>query len=199
MSPETARNLDRARRWISEGARTFAAGLLVFLPLIVLVVVLRFLFEAVQSLAVLVFGLTRSVPGAVGVFLVTLALIFYAGRKLRRQEKWLLNRVERFLAALPLVGSWYQTLKDLVDILAGPGQKNRYLGVVKVPFGTGHVLGFVTRREVLEGRTTLTVFVPTSPNPTSGIVLFFPEEAVLPTDLSPESAFARIISLGLKA
>ena len=86
-----------------------------------------------------------------------------------------------------------------MEVLAGPGQKDRYLGVVKVPFGSGHVLGFVTRREVLEGRTTLTVFVPTSPNPTSGIVLFFPEEAVLPTDMSPESAFARIISLGLKA
>ncbi|EFQ24402.1 DUF502 domain-containing protein [Aminomonas paucivorans] len=199
MSPQTEQTLHRGRRWISEGTRTFAAGLLVFLPLIVLVVVLRFLFEAVQSLAALVFGLTRSVPGAVGVFLVTLALIFYAGHKLRRREKWLLDRVERFLAALPLLGSWYQTLKDLVEVLAGPGQKDRYLGVVKVPFGSGHVLGFVTRREVLEGRTTLTVFVPTSPNPTSGIVLFFPEEAVLPTDLSPESAFARIISLGLKA
>ena len=42
MSPQTEQTLHRGRRWISEGTRTFAAGLLVFLPLIVLVVVLLF-------------------------------------------------------------------------------------------------------------------------------------------------------------
>ena len=62
------------------------------------------------------------------------------------------------------------------------------------------MIGFVTKKETEEdGSSTVTVFVPTSPNPTTGLVLFFPEERVKFVDMTPEKAFTKIISLGMKS
>ena len=69
-----------------------------------------------------------------------------------------------------------------------------------MPVAGGYIIGFVSRREVLEdGSVQLTIFVPTSPNPTTGLVFFFPEEKVEYLDLTPERAFTKIISLGVKS
>ena len=73
------------------------------------------------------------------------------------------------------------------------------LGKLAGPTG-GYIIGFVSRREVLaDGTAQLTVFVPTSPNPTTGLVFFFPEEEVEYLDMTPEKAFTKIISLGVKS
>ena len=62
------------------------------------------------------------------------------------------------------------------------------------------MIGFVTRRDVAEdGTANVAVFVPTSPNPTTGLVFFFPEEVVEYLDMTPENAFKVIISLGIKS
>ena len=66
-------------------------------------------------------------------------------------------------------------------------------------FGSGYMIGFITSREAKQdGTAQVTVFVPTSPNPTTGLVFFFPEEDVQYLDMTPEKAFAKIISLGMK-
>ena len=193
------RLLLRVRLALSSLVKTFGTGLMVFFPLIVTILVLNFVFASVEAILVWLFGLTNSVEATAGIMLVTLAIIFYGGYKIRRQEKWFMSRVDRFLAALPVVGSWYKVMRDLVDRLAGKDQKDMYLGVVEVPVGEGHVLAFVTRRDVMpDGTAMLTLFMPTSPNPTSGIVMFFPEDKVRKSNLSSDAAFAKIISLGLK-
>jgi uncharacterized membrane protein len=193
------RLLLRVRLALSSLVKTFGAGLIVFFPLIVTILVLNFVFASVEAILVWLFGLTNSVEATAGIMLVTLAIIFYGGYKIRRQEKWFMSRVDRFLAALPVVGSWYKVMRDLVDRLAGKDQKDMYLGVVEVPVGEGHVLAFVTRRDMMpDGTAMLTLFMPTSPNPTSGIVMFFPEDKVRKSNLSSDAAFAKIISLGLK-
>ena len=62
------------------------------------------------------------------------------------------------------------------------------------------MIGFVTKREAAkDGSSTVTVFVPTSPNPTTGLVLFFPEDKIKYVDMTPEKAFTKIISLGMKS
>ncbi len=69
-----------------------------------------------------------------------------------------------------------------------------------MPCGDGYIIGFVTKRETAEdGSPRVTIFVPTSPNPTTGLVFFFPEEKVEYLDLTPEKAFTKIISLGMKS
>jgi uncharacterized membrane protein len=193
------RFLLRLKLSVTWAVKTFGTGLVVFFPLIVTFLVLNFVFKSVEALFVWLFGLTNSVEATAGIMLFTVSLVFYGGYKIRRQEKWFMTRVDRFLAALPMVGSWYKVMRDLVDRFTRKDSNDMYLGVVEVPVGEGHVLAFVTKREVTQdGTVMLTLFMPTSPNPTSGIVLFFPEDKVRKSDMSAEAAFSKIISLGIK-
>jgi uncharacterized membrane protein len=175
-------------------------GILVFLPLVVLLFIVKFLLETTLQIGSALFGKTQSLEATVGILLGIVFFLAYAGHKFRSREKWLLTYMEKLILSVPFLGSWYGILKDLIASFSGASQDEKYLGVVKVPFGKAHVLGFVTRKgEGKDGDADLTVFVPTSPNPTSGLVFFFKERDVVYTNLSPEDAFARIISLGIKA
>ncbi len=186
------------RDWLGARAKDFFTGILGFLPLLVFVLILYYLFLGVQYIGVSVFGLTHSWEATTAILLCSVLLVVYAGHKLRRREKWFFQTIEKGIAKLPVVGGWYVTFRDLVASFSG-GSGKEYLGVVKVPFGGGYVIGFVTKRELDEnGQATVAVFTPTSPNPTTGLVFFFPESAIEYTDITPETAFARILSLGAK-
>lgn len=180
--------------------KNFFTGILVFLPLIALVLIIRFLVETAILLGTNLLGVTKSLEMTVLVFLLVVILIIYAGYKFRKREQWILNYLENLIVSIPYLGSWYKILKDLISSLSGTSGKggDQYLGVAKVPFGSGYVIGFVTSRCLYEGEIQVTIFMPTSPNPTSGIVLFFPEKEIEYLPLSPERAFTKIISLGVK-
>lgn len=193
------RFLIRTRLAVTSVAKTFGTGLLVFFPLIVTVLVLNFVFKSVEAIFVWIFGLTNSMKATAGILILTVGVVFYGGHKIRRQEKWFMTRIDRFLSALPMVGAWYKVMRDLVDRFTNKSSNDMYLGVVEVPLGDGFVLAFVTRRDLApDGSVLLTLFMPTSPNPTSGIVMFFPEDKVRKSSITPDAAFSKIISLGLK-
>ena len=130
------------------------------------------------------------------------ALIFilaYTGRKLRRKERWLLNIVEQGIGKIPFFGGWYITIRDMIQTFTSGSGAKGYLGTAKVPCATGYIIGFVTNKmKEKDGSVTVTIFVPTSPNPTTGLVFFFPEKDVEYIDMTPEKAFSKIISLGMK-
>ncbi|SMG23250.1 DUF502 domain-containing protein [Dethiosulfovibrio salsuginis] len=179
--------------------KNFATGLLVFLPLAILIFIVRLLIQTVTVVGKTLFGFTESVEATMVIFVLLIMVITYAGSKFAKREIWTLNSLEKAIIAIPLAGSWYETIKDLVGSFTGTGKTDAYLGVVRVPVGRGHVLGFVTRKDTgPDGEVSLSIFMPTSPNPTSGIVLFFREEDVQYVDITPEHAFKIIISLGLK-
>ncbi|PIE53760.1 MAG: hypothetical protein CSA35_09670 [Dethiosulfovibrio peptidovorans] len=179
--------------------RNFATGLLVFLPLAILIFILRLLIQTVTTVGRILFGITDSVEASLIIFGLLVIIITYAGSKFARRERWTLNSLERAIVAIPLVGSWYETIKDLVGSFTGTGKVEAYLGVVAIPVGAGSVLGFVTRRDITpDGTVQLSVFMPTSPNPTSGIVFFVDEKDVEHVNMSPEHAFKTIISLGIR-
>lgn len=186
---------------IKRFGKNFITGILVFLPLAILIFIIRVLVQTITAIGITLFGLTDSLEATLIIILAIVVVVTYAGSKFSRREKWTLNALEKAITAIPLVGSWYETIKDLVGSFTGTGSKNdAYLGVVKVSFGPAKVLGFVTKRtKSQDGTVLMNVFVPTSPNPTSGIVLFFDERDVVYVDMTPEQAFKVIISLGLKS
>lgn len=180
--------------------KDFCLGLIAFVPLATLVFVFYYLIMFFESFTGLIFGFTKSIDKTILISLFIVFLLVYTGRKLRRKEKWILNFIEQGVCKIPVIGGWYATFRDMVRAFTtGSGEKG-YLGTAKVPCGSGYIIGFVTRRETMpDGSLLTTIFVPTSPNPTTGLVFFFPEEEVEYLDLTPEKAFTRVISLGMKA
>jgi len=185
--------------------RYFLTGLLVIIPIWGTILILKALFVAVDGiLGDLLVQLVPShyVPG-LGI-LALIALVFAAGLFAtnfmgRRIVKWweaLLNRV-------PLVRGIYSTLKSMTDILSISKQAS-YNRVVLIQFPkNGHYcLAFVTgvTKEEMQDLTTgplVHVYVPTSPNPTSGYFLLVPEHEIMSVDISVEEAMKLIVSGGL--
>ena len=180
-------------------AKYFFLGCIAFIPLTVFVFIFYYLILFSKALGRMIFGLTESVETTVAITIIIVIMLIYTGRKLRRREKWFLTFVDQVISKIPVIGGWYSTFQDMVRTLTTGSGERGYLGTARVPCGEGYMIGFVTKRETEEdGSTTVTVFVPTSPNPTTGLVLFFPEERIKIVDITPEKAFAKIISLGMK-
>lgn len=186
--------------------RYFLTGLLVITPIWGTILVLKTLFVTVDSivgnvLADLVIQ-EYYFPG-LGIIALML-LIFFAGILATNLiGKRMVKRWEEFLDRVPIVRGIYATLKSVMDILSFK-QRERYDKVVMIQFPkNGHYcLAFVTgetREEIqaLAPQPLVHVFVPTSPNPTSGYFLLVPEQEVTPVELGVEEAMKLIVSGGL--
>ena len=117
--------------------------------------------------------------------------------------RWLLEFGEGTLLRIPLAGSVYKTLKQLLEtFLQGNSSRFRRVVLVEYPREGLYAVGFVTG--VLSAsiqtdfeQTMLSVFIPTAPNPTTGWYAVVPEQSVRDIDLSVEDAFRTIISAGI--
>lgn len=186
--------------------RYFLTGLLVITPIWGTILVLKTLFITVDSILgnMLARVVTEGyyVPG-LGILTLFL-LIFLAGMMATNLIGGrLVKRWEEFLDRVPVVRGIYATLKSMMDILSFK-QREKYNKVVMIQFPkNGHYcLAFVTgeTREEVQGLTSeplVHVYVPTSPNPTSGYFLLVPEKEVIAVDLSVEEAMKLIVSGGL--
>lgn len=119
--------------------------------------------------------------------------------------RWLLDVGERLLQAIPLAGQVYKTLKQLLEtILKDSSGKFRRVILVEYPrrgmwaiaFVTGAISDDIQQRM---NRPMLSVFIPTTPNPTTGWYAVVPEEEVVNLSMSIEDAFKIIISGGIVA
>ena len=199
---DTAKKPDKGNvSFMGRLGRDFFLGCVAFLPLALFIFLFYYLIYFFESIGSVIFGITQSRRTTVAISVFLVFLLIYIGRKLRRRERSILNLLEQFIITkIPVVGGWYTTFRDILQTFTARGGENSYLGTAKVPVAGGYIMGFVSRREVLaDGTAQLTVFVPTSPNPTTGLVFFFPEEEVEYLDMTPEKAFTKIISLGVKS
>ncbi len=146
-----------------------------------------------QDLINLALGLT--VP-LLGILLIGLMARNFVGR-------WLLEFGEGTLSRIPLAGSVYKTLKQLLETFLGDNSTRfRRVVLVEYPreglFSVGFVTGLVGPSLQPElDETLLSVFIPTAPNPTTGWYTLVPETSVKDLNISVEDAFRTIISAGI--
>ncbi len=186
--------------------RYFLTGLLVVIPIWGTMLILKTLFVAVDSILgnMLAAVVTRDyyVPGLGILTLVALMIAagFMATNYIGGQ---LVTRWEEFLARVPIVHGIYATLKSMMDILSFQ-ERAKYNKVVMIQFPRdgNYCLAFVTGEtgkavQAFASEPLIHVYVPTSPNPTSGYFLLVPEREVVAVDLSVEEAMKLIVSGGL--
>ncbi|MGD8497657.1 MAG: DUF502 domain-containing protein [Chromatiales bacterium] len=189
--------------------RYLIAGLLVWVPLVITVLVIKVLVDLMDRTLLLlppawrpeaVFGF--NIPGLGIVLTVVIVLVTgivvanLAGRKL--VGVW-----EALLARIPLVRSVYSASKQVLETVFGAGgQSFRKVLMIEYPRRGLYTLAFQTGVGVGEvqdktEQELITVFVPTTPNPTSGFVILVPRDAVLELDMSVEDGLKMIMSLGV--
>jgi uncharacterized membrane protein len=154
-------------------------------------------FEGLNPILVniLNFAVGLSVP-LLSILLIGLMARNIAGR-------WLLDFGERVLQAIPLAGQVYKTLKQLLEtLLKDSNGKFRRVILVEYPRQGIWVIAFVTgvisaEIQTQMSRPMLSVFIPTTPNPTTGWYAIVPEDEVVNLSMPIEEAFKIVVSGGI--
>ena len=184
--------------WQSIKTRIFA-GLLAIVPIAVTFWILKFLFTFLDSLASpFLKKVGIEIPG-LGIIL-TLLFIFVLGLFITNVlGKTLFNWGEKILAKLPIVNTIYNTIKQITSAFSGSTVKSfQQVIFIQYPREGLWTMCFVTNQSKNEnGDTFYHVFVPTTPNPTSGVFIVIPKKDAIHPDISVENGLKAIISGGI--
>lgn len=195
------------------------AGLLVWLPLGITIWVLSWLlgvldgvFAALLSVSQAVLPASafasieqlRHVPG-LGVAVMLVGLLLTGVFAANFVGQWWLRQWDRILQNIPIVKSIYSSVKQVSDTLfSSSGNAFREAVLVQYPRQGSWTIAFVTGKPGGEvaGRLPgemVSVYVPTTPNPTSGFFLMMPREDVHVLNMSVDEALKYVISMGVVA
>ena len=198
--------------------RLFLTGLLTLLPLWLTWVVVKFLFGLLSNtsrplIEPSLISLATQNPRTFGwlvepwvmsgialvATLLTILLVGWLARRVVGQR--LLRWFEALVARIPLANTIYGSARKLLDILQTKPDGTQRVVLIDFPHTEMKTLGFVTRvmREQGTGRELAAVYVPTTPNPTSGYLEIVPVEKITPTDWNVDQAMSFIISGGAVA
>jgi len=104
---------------------------------------------------------------------------------------------EKWLNYIPVIRSIYTTTKQIMNALSFSKSGFEKVVLIEYPRKNVWTIGFMTgEAKNHDGRRFYSIFLPTTPNPTSGWVLFVPEEEVFPSDMTVEQGLKAIISAG---
>ena len=193
----------------SQVRRYFITGLLVWVPVVITVWVLSILVRTMDQTLLLLPPALRTeswlgvyVPG-MGVIL-TLLVVFLTGLFAANMIGQRLVHVwERVLARIPVVNSIYNGVKQVSDTLLAPGgQAFRKALLVQWPSPGMWTVAFLTGKpdgdvaNHLQG-DYISIYVPTTPNPTGGYFVMVPRSAVVELDMTVDDALKYIVSMGV--
>jgi uncharacterized membrane protein len=194
--------------------RLFLTGLLTLLPIWLTWVVVKFVFVLLSDLSqpwvrpttaeiaardpLLAWVADPWVQTALALVatIVVILLVGWLARRVVGQQA--LRWFEAFVGRVPLAGTVYGSARKLLDILQTKPDGTQRVVLIDFPHTEMKTLGFVTRtvRERGTGRELAAVYVPTTPNPTSGYLEIVPVEKITPTDWTVDQAMSFIISGG---
>ena len=185
------------------------AGLLVWLPLVITVAIIKFVIDLLDGTILLLPPDYRpeallgfSIPGF-GIILAVVILLLtgmFAANLLGRR---LVQFWEAALGKIPLVRTVYNSVKQIsTTLLASQSTSFRKVVLVEYPRKDCWCIGFLSNEHVETDRNITdqqlqSIYLPTTPNPTSGFNLLIPDQDIIELDMSVEDGFKFIISMGV--
>ena len=187
--------------------RYLITGILSIVPIFSTYWIIKQLFLILSSpgteLYYIIFGNTKIdyIPEFLG-FLLTIFTIYLIGLLVTNIiGKRLFIRIEKFVSKIPFVNIVYKTVKQITQSLSSPN-RSAFKKVVKIQYPRKGLwtLTMVTGKSLdIKGNEYYHIFVPTTPNPTSGFMLYALKSDVIETDLTVEEGLKIIISGGMLA
>ena len=191
----------------------FVAGVLTFAPIGITIWAIAWIIQRLDSLLLprvlrLLFPdleVPPNLPFVGAIFTLFVILLFgVVARHLFGRE--IVRLWERLLSRVPVARNIYAAVKQLIDAIFVSGSQTNFRrvvlleyprrGVYAIAFTTGPARGPVGEAPAAD---PVNVFVPTTPNPTSGFYLVVPEADLTPLEITVEQAFKLVMSAGLVA
>jgi uncharacterized membrane protein len=207
---ESPLSVVKSRSFLSRIRGYFLAGILVSAPVGITVylawIIIGFIDHSITPLLPIKYNpetyLPFSLPG-LGVLMLVIGLTLIGALTAGLVGRWLLLTGERVLDKMPVIRSIYSATKQIFQTVFAQ-QSNAFReavlveyprpGIWAIAFITGTTSGEVQN---LTEQETVNIFLPTTPNPTSGFLLFVPREDVITLDMNVEEAIKMVISGGI--
>lgn len=185
------------------------AGLLIWIPIMVTVWVVRFVARILDQSLLLLPASWRPealvghyIPG-LGVIL-SLVLLLLTGALVRNLfGRQIVAGAENLVRRIPVVGPVYSGAKAFSEtVLTDQGKSFKQVVMVEFPRKGVYSIGFITADDLEEAQAKTAqdvtcVFVPTTPNPTTGFIILVPRDEVVHMDMSVDEAFRMLLTLGV--
>ena len=182
----------------------FITGVLVLIPIIITIYLTLFLIKISSKILPKELNpdhyLPYNIPGLE--ILISLSLITFIGwLSLTFIGKKFINFFEHVLNRIPILRTIYSSAEQLIENFSQNKKSKKSVVLVQYPREGILAVGFATKENTGRiksaiGEETISVFVPTTPNPTSGFLLMFPKKDVIFLDLNFEEASKFIVSAG---
>ncbi|MCF7968093.1 MAG: DUF502 domain-containing protein [Methylococcaceae bacterium] len=171
----------------------FLIGVLGLLPIVIIVQIVLYIEGFLRDTVLGIYGRYESILIPVLLFGGAVGVVIYIGYLLKQDKAHVLYFLEKIIHRIPLLGTVYRVSQKLLKLFHDDND-NKITDVVFIEYPKPDlwVPAYVTNRM----DSMLVVYVPTSPNPTSGFTIMVDESKVIQTQLSIEEVSSFIISLG---
>jgi len=189
---------------MKELRKIFLTGLLVVIPIAGTLSLIVWLFNTVDSIFRIPIEKIIGFP-IIGIgVVITVSIIFVTGIFATNYlGKKIIHLTDKTMRKIPIVNAIYTSMKQLIDTVF-MDQKNAFKSVVLVQYPSKgiYVLGFVTASapEAIcdkVGETMKSIFIPTTPNPTSGMLVMIPEKDIIYLNMQIDMAIKLVVSGGI--
>ena len=182
----------------------FIAGIVVLIPIAITVYITLFIIKISSNILPKEINpnhyLPYNIPGVE--ILITFILITFIGwLSLSFLGKRLLDVFNNLLQRIPILRTIYSAITQMTETFTKTNDNKKNVVLVEYPRKGSWAVGFATKENSGEisdktNKNLINVFIPTTPNPTSGFLLMFPKEDVIYLDLTFEEASSFIVSAG---
>ena len=182
----------------------FFTGIVVLVPIGLTIYLSKFLINTSSKILPSQvnpnYYLPFKIPG-LEIIITIIFIIFVGFISLSYLGKKFLNIIDFLFKKIPLLGTFWSAIKQMSQSFKESGSKSKSVVLVQYPRKDVWAVGFATKENTGEitnktGRQLINVFVPTTPNPTSGFLLMFPKEDVIYLNMTFEEASKFIVSAG---
>ena len=182
----------------------FIAGVVVLIPIGITVYLTLFIIKISSKILPKELNpnhyLPYNIPG-VEIIISIILITFIGWLSLSIIGKKLLEIFNNILKRIPILRTIYSAFEQMLDMFTKSDKKTKNVVLVEYPRKGSWAVGFATKENKSEishksKQNLVNVFVPTTPNPTSGFLLMFPKEEVIYLDMSFEEASRFIVSAG---
>ena len=189
---------------LSSLRNNFIAGVVVLIPIGITLYLTVFIINVSSKLIPKEINpnhyLPYNIPG-LEILIAVLLITINGWNSLSFIGKRLFNLFETILNKIPIIRTIYSAVEQLIETFTSSKSDKKTVVLVEYPRKGVYAVGFATKENTGEirkkaGKELLNVFVPTTPNPTSGFLLMFPKDEVIFLDLTFEEASKFIVSAG---
>ena len=176
-------------------ANYFLIGVFAFIPVVVILQIVLFMKEFISGTFQIVYGYWDNYLLTISIFIFSFYLFVYIGYRLTKVEgSWIIRVIDNIINRIPLLNSIYRVTKKVVNMFSGHESKGaREVVFTEYPKDDVWVPAYVTNKV----DDMYILFIPTSPNPTSGFTVIVHESKIIKSKMNIEEATSFIISVGV--